>query len=57
MQISSPHFFQPIHIKADVIYAGQDGHIGLKFSQIPDEAQAAVIDYIKKFGKNSANTP
>lgn len=56
-QITSPHFFQPINVKADVIYAGQDGYIGLKFSQIPDEARAAIIDYIKKFGKNAANTP
>lgn len=56
-QISSPHFFQSINVKADVIYAGQDGYIGLKFSIIPDEAKAAIIEYIKKFGKNSANTP
>ena len=56
-QISSPHFFQSISVKAEVIYAGQDGYIGLKFSQIPDEARAAIIDYIKKFGKNAANTP
>lgn len=56
-QVSSPHFFQPLNVKADVIYAGQDGYIGLKFSQIPDEARVAIIDYIKKFGKDSANTP
>lgn len=56
-QISSPHFFQAINVKAEVVYAGHDGYIGLKFSQIPDEARAAIIDYIKKFGKNAANTP
>lgn len=56
-QISSPHFFQSINVKAEVIYAGQDGYVGLKFIQIPDEAKAAIIEYIKKFGKNSANTP
>ncbi|MEK6627031.1 MAG: PilZ domain-containing protein [Bdellovibrionota bacterium] len=56
-QVSSPHFFQPLNAKADVIYAGADGYIGLKFSQIPDEAKAAIIDYIKKFGKDSANAP
>ena len=50
-QISSPHFFQPLHIKADVIYSGLDGYIGLKFSQINDEAKSAIVDYIKKFGK------
>lgn len=55
--VSSPHFFQPIHVKAEVIYAGADGYVGLKFIQIPDEARAAIIEYIKKFGKNAANTP
>lgn len=56
-QISSPHFFQPVSVKAEVIYAGHDGYVGLKFSQLTDETKTAVIDYIKKFGKNSANTP
>jgi hypothetical protein len=51
-QISSPHFFQPINVKADVIYAGLDGYIGLKFSTVADETKAAIIDYIKKFGKS-----
>jgi len=55
--ISSPHFFQSVPVKADVIYAGQDGYVGLKFTQLTDEAKAAIIDYIKKFGKNSAHTP
>lgn len=56
-QVSSPHFFQSINVKAEVIYAGQDGYVGLKFTQIPDEARAAIIEYINKFGKNSANIP
>lgn len=51
-QISSPHFFQPINVKADVIYAGLDGYIGLKFSTVTDETKAAIIEYIKKFGKS-----
>lgn len=52
-QISSPHFFQPINVKADVIYAGLDGYIGLKFSTVTAETKAAIIEYIKKFGKSS----
>lgn len=55
-QISSPHFFQPINVKADVIYAGLDGYIGLKFSTVTDETKAAVIEYVKKFGKASQRT-
>ena len=51
-QISSPHFFQPLNVKADVIYAGLDGYIGLKFSTVTDETKAAIIEYIKKFGSS-----
>ncbi len=51
--ITSPHFFQPISIKAEVIYSGQDGYVGLKFSHVTDEAKATIIEYIKKFGKSS----
>ena len=53
-QISSPHFFQPLNVNADVIYSGLDGYIGLKFTQINDESKSAVIDYIKKFGKHGS---
>ena len=54
-QIASPHFFQALNVKAEVVYAGQDGYIGLKFIQIPDEALASIIDYVKKYSKNPAN--
>lgn len=53
-QVSSPHFFQPLNINAEVIYSGLDGYIGLKFSQINDESKSAIIDYVKKFGKHGA---
>ena len=54
-QVSSPHFFQPITVKAEVIYAGLDGYIGLKFLNLSDETKSAVYQYIKKFGKNQKN--
>ena len=53
-QISSPHFFQPLNVNADVIYSGLDGYIGMKFTQINDEAKSAIIEYIKKFGKHDS---
>lgn len=56
-QITSPHFFQPINIRADVVYSGLDGYIGLNFNQINEESQAAIIEYVKKFGKGSTNQP
>jgi len=52
-QLTSPHFFQPINIRADVVYSGLDGYIGLNFTQINDESKSAIIDYMKKFGKSS----
>ena len=55
-QLISPHFFQAINLKADVIYAGLDGYIGMKFTDINDESKAAIIEYVKKFGK-SQNHP
>ena len=50
-QITSPHFFQPVSIQAEVIYSGLDGYVGFKFTQITDEAKSAVIEYVKKFAK------
>lgn len=54
-QVTSPHFFQPINIRADVVYSGLDGYIGLNFSQINEESKVAIIDYMKKFGKTTGN--
>ncbi len=56
-QMTSPHFFQPINIRADVVYSGLDGYIGLNFSQINDESKSTIIDYMKKFGKSNAGNP
>ena len=50
-QITSPHFFQPINIKADVVFAGLDGYIGLNFTQINEESRSTIIEYVKKFGR------
>lgn len=55
-QITSPHFFQPLRVKAEVVYSGLDGYIGLKFGQLADESKAAIIDYVKKFGKTKPKT-
>lgn len=53
-QLTSPHFFQPINVKADVVFSGLDGYIGLNFTQINEESKATIIEYIKKFGKGSS---
>lgn len=48
-QISSPHFFTPLHIEAEVTFCGNDGYIGLRFTQINDDARALITDYINRF--------
>lgn len=50
-QISSPHFYTPITVEAEVTYSGQDGYVGLKFTQINDEGVSLITDYVKRFGK------
>lgn len=51
-QLTSPHFYSPLTLTAEVTYAGLDGYVGAKFVNLNDEMQALVMDYIKRFGKN-----
>lgn len=50
-QITSPHFYTPLTIAAEVTYAGLDGYVGLKFINMNDEVTALITDYVKRFGK------
>lgn len=47
--LSSPNLFQQIPCTCEVVYVGGDGYTGLRFTQIPMEAQAALIEYVRKF--------
>ena len=51
-QLTSPHFYSPVNMTAEVTYAGLDGYVGLKFVNMNDETKALVMDYIKRFGKD-----
>lgn len=55
-QLTSPHFYSPLTLAAEVTYAGLDGYVGLKFVNLNDEMQALVMDYIKRFGKDVDET-
>ena len=48
-QITSPHFFTPLNVESEVTYTGTDGYIGLKFTQINDDALALITEYVNKF--------
>ncbi len=51
-QLTSPHFYSPITIEAEVTYSGMDGYVGLKFTHINDEGKSLITDYVKKFMKD-----
>ncbi len=47
--LTSPNLFLTIHCTSTVVYVGQDGYAGLKFSSIPTEARNSIIAYVAKF--------
>lgn len=51
-QLTSPHFYTPITVEAEVTYSGLDGYVGMKFTHINDEGKSLITDYIKKFMKD-----
>lgn len=50
-QMTSPHFYSPVQFEAEVTYAGQDGYVGFKFTQINDDALSLVTDYVNRFSQ------
>jgi len=48
-QITSPHFFTPLNVEAEVTYTGTDGYVGSKFFQINDDTLALITEYVNKF--------
>ena len=46
---TSPHLPMPINCHCEVVYLGNDGYTGLKFTFIPAEGTSAIIEYINKF--------
>ena len=47
--LKSPNLYTPIHATVEVVYVGNDGYAGLKFSGLHSESKSAVIEYVKKF--------
>lgn len=45
----SPNLFISVHCSCEVVYVGQDGYVGLRFTGLPSEAQSAVIEYVNRF--------
>jgi len=51
VMIKSPVLTVPIHSNAEVRYSSADGYTGLRFENLTAEAQAAIVDYVKKFNR------
>lgn len=59
--LKSPNLFAPLHATIEVVFAGHDGYVGMKFTGLPSESRSAIIEYVKKFtnagtGAGSGNT-
>lgn len=52
--IKSANLFTPLHATAEVVFAGHDGYIGMKFTGLPNESKSAIIEYVNKFTANAA---
>ena len=50
--LKSPNLFAPVHSTIEVVYIGNDGYAGLKFTSIHSENKGQIIEYIKKFQEN-----
>ncbi len=48
-QITSPQFFMPLNIEAEVTYTGSDGYVGSKFFQLNDDTLALITEYVNKY--------
>ncbi|HND84992.1 MAG TPA: PilZ domain-containing protein [Pseudobdellovibrionaceae bacterium] len=47
--VSSPNLFVTIKCSCEVVYIGQDGFVGVRFTGIPVESKSAIIEYVNKF--------
>ena len=48
-QIVSPNVSQALSIIGEIVYAGDHGELGIKFSSLSKESQNLVLQYISKF--------
>lgn len=49
IHLQSPNLPSPIHASAEVVYVGQDGYGGFRFSALQAENKSMIIDYVKRF--------
>ena len=52
--IRSAHLPTSINCNCEVVYLGNDGYTGLRFTFIPAEASSAIIEYVNQFKSQQA---
>lgn len=57
VSLKSPNLFAPLHALAEVVFAGHDGYVGLKFQGLPSESKSAIIEYVRKFTETNPAGP
>lgn len=49
--LTSPNLYiKSVNCACEVVFNGNDGYIGIRFTQIPTEAKSSIIEYVKRFG-------
>ncbi len=48
-QLVSPNLNQTISVFGEVVYAGNSGDLGIKFSSLSQESRSLILDYVTKF--------
>jgi hypothetical protein len=51
--IQSAQLFQSLNVSCEVLYIGYDGYAGMRFLGLHTEVKSAIIEYVKKFGKQT----
>ncbi len=49
LNLKSPNLYNQINASIEVVYVGNDGYAGLKFTAIHSESKSSIIEYVKKF--------
>lgn len=50
--ITSPNLFVSVKCNCEVVFVGQDGYVGIRFTGIPVESKSSIIEYVNKFSEN-----
>lgn len=47
--LKSPNLYGPLIASCEVVYVGNDGYVGMRFTGLQTESKSAIIEYVKKF--------